>query len=196
MRVRLAICAVAIALVSSGAIAQLWMNEDFGVSERSWMVKSRPPLKEIVFFWVPTLDPLTTLYFLSAKCDQFNSSGKPRGKNTITFGVQLEGLESESFYGSFGRQGEVRKGKGQMVVWDLTEHISGFTGDMAVLVGAEILASRKIKRFHTFRCELSLLELFDDASLVSATEAKRLDYLGEVARSGNLPVRWDAYFEE
>ncbi|MFQ5528203.1 MAG: hypothetical protein ACE5GX_18360 [Thermoanaerobaculia bacterium] len=43
---------------------------------------------------------------------------------------------------------------------------------------------------------LSVLELHDEAGLVSATEAERLDYLREVARSGNLPARWDAYVVE
>lgn len=32
--------------------------------------------------------------------------------------------------------------------------------------------------------------------LLLATEAERMDYLGEVLRSGVLPARWNAYLEE
>ena len=144
MRAKWMICAVAIALVSSAAMAQQWVNEDVGVSVRSWTVKSRPPADIVLFAWEPTLSPLTTLYFLGGKCDQFNSSGEPKGKNTVTFeNLILVGIDSENMVFLSPQNSNVTKGKGEMAVWDLTPNMSSFRGDSVVIVGSAIFASKK-----------------------------------------------------
>jgi hypothetical protein len=161
---------------------------DQGISEREWSYKRKPPVERITFMWSPELDPLTTLYFVQARCDIDNK----KAKNKVSFNnVQLTGVGSDNTVKVGRASRSIRQGEGRVALWDLTPFISLLLADDTVLVSVDVKAKKLLKALQAMTCSLSVWELFDANDLRLRTESERLGYFGEfsetIERARSLP---------
>jgi hypothetical protein len=160
-----------------------------GTSEREWSYKRKPPVEIITFSWIPELDPLTTLYFLQARCDIDNK----KAKNKVSFrNVQLTGIAAGNTVKGAKASKSIRQGEGKAALWDLTPVIGELLTDDTVLVSGEVKAAKQLKAHQAMTCSLSVWELFDTNDLRLRVRSERLSYFGEfvetMERARRLPL--------
>ena len=173
---------------SAQTSAQMWNMEE-GASEREWSYNRKPPVEVITFSWILELDPLTTLYFVQARCDIDNK----KGKNRVSFrNVQLTGVVSGNTVRTPKATKSIKQGEGKAALWDLTPLIGELLTDETVLVSGEITASRQLQAYQAMTCSLSVWELFDTNDLRLRSKSERLRFFEEfvetMERARGLPV--------
>ena len=187
----LILSSAAIALFTPGTAsgqssAQMW-NVDQATSEREWSYKKKPPVEPMTFSWIPELDPLTTLYFVQARCDI-----DEKADNKVSFkNVQLQDVASDNTVRVANVSKPIRGGEGEAALWDLTPFVGELLTDNTFLVSGEVKARRKLEAHQAMTCSLSVWELFDTNGLRLRTESERLgffrDFVEAMDRARSLP---------
>ena len=186
MRIRSFLVMVGMAIVVAPGVAEGQsgvgpvLNASAGVTERAWDRQQKPPPGFVLFVWAPLFDPSTSLSYLRGKCDIDNqnaTANKVVFQNIVLFGVGSEGMIEPA-----KASRSIKKGKGNVALWDLTSPRQEFTDEGGILVLGEFKVTKKLKEFDSLRCELAVLEVLDVANLRRASTAERLEYYRNVER--------------